>query len=283
MAKRSSILAIALVTVVSTVGGARAFDDALYPDLKGQWLRISPPGMPAFDPSKPRGRGQQAPLTAEYQAIFEANLADMAAGGEGRWPGHSCLPPGMPPMMTAYEPMEVIVLPETTYIRIDHIHDTTRRIFTDGRDWPEQVEPTYAGYSIGKWIDEDGDGRFDVLEAETRHIKGERAFDATGIPLHADNQTIVQERIYLDNDNRNILHDRMTVIDHALTRPWTVLKSYRRNPNKFVQWREYICSEHNNHVAIGKESYFRSADGLLMPAKKGQTPPSLKYFKQPQK
>src|SRR5262252_3028848 len=127
----------------------QAFDDATYPDLKGQWIRITPPGQPAFDPSKPRGRAQETPLTPEYQAIFEANLADLGAGGEGLWPGYRCLPPGMPTMMTAYEPMEIIVLPGITYILIDHIHDTHRRIYTDGREWPQDVEPAFAGYSIG--------------------------------------------------------------------------------------------------------------------------------------
>ena len=44
------------------------------------------------------------------------------------------------------------------------------------------------GYSIGKWVDADGDGRYDVLEVETRDLKGPRAFDASGIPLHDDNR-----------------------------------------------------------------------------------------------
>jgi hypothetical protein len=122
------------------------------------------------------------------------------------------------------------------------------------------------------------DGRYDVLEVETRHIKGPRAYDASGLPLHRDNQTVVKERIYLDDTNPNILHDRITVIDNALTRPWTVTKNYRRNPNPRPNWQEYICAENNNHVHIGNESYFMSADGYLMPAKKGQPPPDLRYF-----
>jgi hypothetical protein len=38
--------------------------------------------------------------------------------------------------------------------------DRYRRIFTDGRDWPTDLEPTYQGYSIGKWFDEDPVGQF---------------------------------------------------------------------------------------------------------------------------
>src|ERR1700760_416836 len=103
--------AIALTVLMMTLASAEAFDDATYPNLKGQWTRISPPGMPAFDPNKPRGRGQEAPYTPEYQAVFEANLRDIAEGGEGAWPGYTCRPPGMPAMMTAYEAMEIVITP----------------------------------------------------------------------------------------------------------------------------------------------------------------------------
>src|SRR5450432_4239270 len=162
----------------------QAFDDAKYPALTGQWTRALVPGAvgePPFDPTKPPGRGQQAPLAPEYQAKFEASLAARAASGLGDVAFTSCQAPGMPMMMQAYEPMQITVLPEVTYILIDHIHESHRRIFTDGRDWPKTVRPTFTGYSIGKWIDQDGDGRFDVLEAETRHFKGPRVFDSSGI------------------------------------------------------------------------------------------------------
>jgi hypothetical protein len=158
-----------------------------------------------------------------------------------------------------------------------------RRIYTDGRDWPADVEPSRIGYSIGRWIDEDADGKFETLIVETRYFRGQRAFDQTGIPLHEDNQTVVKERIYLDKTNRNVLHDEMTVIDHALTRPWTVTKNYVRDPSTRPVWLAWDCSEGNPHVRIGQEDYMVGADGLLMPAKKGQQPPDLRYFKETRK
>src|SRR6266446_3087110 len=153
--------------------------------------RVSPygacPGQPSFDQTKPWGAGQQAPLTAEYRAIFEASLADQAKGGEGNYTGHArCIAAGMPHMMVAFRPLEFVVTPNTTYILIADV-DHYRRIFTDGRDWPNEIEPSYQGYSIGRWIDEDGDGRYDVLEVETRGFKGPRSYDASGLPLHFDN------------------------------------------------------------------------------------------------
>src|SRR3954466_8924351 len=167
----------------------------------------------------------------------------------------------MPMVMNAHSPMEIIVLPETTYIRVDHIRDTRRRIYTDGRDWPAEIEPTFDGYSIGKWIDTDGDGRFDVLEVETLALKGPRSYDASGLPLHRDNQSVFKERIYLDKANPNLLHDEMTVVDHALTRPWIVDKKYVRNPNPRPEWPEISCPENNAQIFIGTENYFPSADG----------------------
>jgi hypothetical protein len=270
----------------SHLGTAAAFDDSKYPDWKGQWTRARVPGavgQPPHDPSKPPGRGQQAPLTPEYQARFEANLVDQAAGGQGTSATFTCLPNGMPRMMNAYEPIEFIVTPDITYVLVEHI-EHNRRVYTDGRGFPEEIEPSWVGYSIGKWIDEDGDGRYDLLEVETRGpFKGPRAYDATGLPLDFDNQSVFKERFHLDNNDPNVLHDEITVYDHALTRPWSVDKTWRRNPNPLPRWTQSTCTEGNNEVVIGEENYFLSGEGLLMPAKKDQAPPDLRYFKQSQK
>jgi len=214
------------------------------------------------------------PLTPEYQKVFEAGLEDQKAGGQGNDPTYICIPDGMPRVMNVIFPMEVIITPNTTYMLIEYLTQQ-RRIYTDGRDWPRNLEPAFAGYSIGHWVEEDG--RFNVLEVETRNMKGPRDFETSGLPVHEDNQTVVAERIYLDKAKPDILHDEVTTIDHALTRPWTVTKSYRRERNPI--WYDNNCAENNNHVVIGKENYFLSADGLLMPAKKDQTPPDLRYFK----
>ena len=93
------------------------------------------------------------------------------------------------------------------------------------------------GYSIGNWTDADASGRFNTLEVETRLLKGPRAYDFSGIPLHEDNQTVVKERIFLDKANPNLLHDEITTFDHALTHPWKVDKKYVRESRPVV-WFE---------------------------------------------
>jgi hypothetical protein len=118
-----------------------------------------------------------------------------------------------------------------------------------------------------------------VLAIETRGLKGPRTYDSTGLPLHRDSQTIIKERIYRDREGRNLLHDEITMIDHALTRPWVVDKTYRRANDPRPVWHDSVCVESNQHLEIAGEGYMLSADGHLMPTKKDQPPPDLRYFK----
>jgi hypothetical protein len=318
MLSRRSIVATALAAVLGMVGSAQAFDGPKYPDWEGQWRGFFSPELSAngpgqafagwdqtisrlggswrgffspelsangpgqafagWDRTKPWGLGQQAPLTPEYQAVLEASLADQAKGGLGHFPTTLGRAAGMPNMMMGFGPLEYVITAHTTHILIGW-SDHYRRIFTDGRDWPAEIVPTYSGYSIGRWIDEDGDGQYDVLEVETRGFKGPRAYEETSLPLHVDDQSIFKERIYRDKADPNILHDEITSIDHALTRPWIVDKRYVHNPNLRAEWPEFYNTDNNAHIVIGKENYFLSAEGFLMPAKKGQVPPDLRYFK----
>ena len=278
MFHRSSIGAVAwAAALLATPCAAQVVDFGKYPDFKGQWVRTGNPNNWIALAGPP-------PLTAEYRKIWDDITADLKAGGPGNWPSTFCIPAGMPAMMSFYDPMEMIVMPEITYILISHNDDSYRRIYTDGRDWPADPELTFAGYSIGKWIDEDGDGKYDVLEVETRFLRGPRAYEVTGIPFHEDNQTVIKERFYLDKADRNTLYDEITVIDHAMTRPYTKVQKAVRKQNPRPVWLLETCPLDNVWVKIGNEAYVvNSADGMLMPARKDQPPPDLRYFKQPQK
>src|SRR5258708_22237904 len=174
LALKVAPLAAALAMVAGTVA---AGEEIKYPDWKGQWRGVLRTGkfggQPSFDPTKPWGKGQQAPLTPEYQAILETNLKSQEQGGFFDWRGAICLGFGMPLIAYGFQPTEFIVTPETTYMLVDWV-EHTRRIYTDGRDWPKEIEPTLVGYSIGKWIDDNNDGHYDVLEVETSGFQGPR-------------------------------------------------------------------------------------------------------------
>jgi hypothetical protein len=265
-------LAAMALTAAVLAGAPAAGIAATYPDFESQW-RSAAQGD-AWDPVKPAGLAQQAPLTPEYQAVFETSLKDQRDGGRGNNYQAACVLDGMPRIMSLAAPMEILIQPGLTFFIFQEAF--ARRIHTDGAPMPAAEPPSYQGYSTGTWIDEDGDGRFDVFEVETRNFKGPRAMDSTGLPLHMDNETVVKERLYLDKNNKDLLHNDITTIDHAFTQPWTVSKTYvrARNPH----WVEYNCQPPEGAVFIGLDEYRLSPDGKLMPQHEGQAPPDLRYF-----
>src|SRR5258708_665195 len=115
MLNRNAIAALTFAATVSLpIAGAWAFDESKYPDFSGQWRR--PPGIAIqWDQTKPLGRGQQAPLTPEYQKVFEASLADQAAGGQGNDPPSPCMPFGLPRIMSLLFPLAILVTPHTPH------------------------------------------------------------------------------------------------------------------------------------------------------------------------
>ena len=103
--------------------------------------------------------------------------------------------------MMATPRMEYIITPETTYIAAG-----SKRAAAHLHRWPSVADPTpsrpMTALAIGHWIDEDGDGVYDVLEVDTRGpFKGPRSYDATGLPLHFDNQSVFKERFHLDKND----------------------------------------------------------------------------------
>src|SRR5205085_1584534 len=117
--------------------------------------------------------------------------------------------------------------------------------------------------------------RFRILSASPRtsciialrasglvYISSQAHGGGTATRLHHDGATIIKERIYRDKSDRNVLHDEITTIDNALTRPWTVTKKYRLHPDPQPIWHEANCAEGNNHVEIASLGYMISADGF---------------------
>jgi hypothetical protein len=275
MFRLTSVAAIAFAAALCAGIGARAIETSKYPDWGGRWLRTS---SASFDPDRRAGLAQNAPLKPQYEALFRASLDAQAAGGQGHDPMARCIPPGMPRMMIVYGlGIQILIMPETTYMIFGEPMFQFRHIYTDGRSWPQKITPTFSGYSIGQWEDSDGDERYDTLTVETRAIKGPRAYDSSGIPFHENGQTVVKERIYLDKRDRAVLRDDITTIDAALTRPWTISRTYSR---KEPLWLENICGEDQHQARIGNEDYYLSGDGHLMPTRKDQLPPDLRNFEQ---
>ena len=129
--------------------------------------------------------------------VSQRHAADHGAGGTGRVRDHA-----------------------EGHLHLFRKYHAASCIYTDGRSFPDYAEPSFDGYSIGRWTDEDGDGRYDLLDVELCNMKGPRTIEASGLPLHKDNATIVKERISLDRNAKDTLQDEITTFDHAFTRPW---------------------------------------------------------------
>src|SRR6202790_583117 len=166
----------------------------------------------------------------------------------------------MPRVMSLGAPMEFIVKPTVVYMLLEST-SPLRRIYTDGRAWPNDPDRSYVGYSIGKWLDTAKDGTSDTLEIETRALKGLRLMENSGIPLAADGETVVKERLSLDKADPDIMHTEITTIDHAFTHPWTVSRFYKRVHDGKPQ--EYNCAEDNRWVVIGGWTYVADTEGYL--------------------
>jgi hypothetical protein len=115
--------------------------------------------------------------------------------------------------------------------------------------------------------------RYRLIDAKEAQIALDRHASVVGTvgPMVADPNYDKALRVELKIEDKNVF-----------TAPWTANVSYRRFPFPLADFIN-ICAENNVHVTIGDQNYFLSGDGHLMPAKKDQPPPDLRYFPQPAK
>jgi hypothetical protein len=181
-----------------------------------------------------QGRSPDAPsLTPEYLAKWEVMRKSRMSGSYEFDNNAKCLPPGMPAMMSMPYGMEVMQTKDKITF-FSELNDALRRVYLDGRK-PAQKhldDPTYAGYSTGHW-------EGDTLVVETVALHPDSFIE--GFTPHSDAMT-VRERIRLVGPG--LLEDRITVTDpKALTKPWEVVRTYRRAMPGNDELREFACAE----------------------------------------
>ena len=177
MLHRWTIGALVLAAALG-IADACAHDPARYPDWSGQWVIK---GGNRWDPTKPPGIKQQAPLTPEYQAILEESIKDQAIGGIGNDPSTACMPVGMPRMMTLIFGMEFVITAggHPHVVRgtpaAPHLHRRPRLAERD-RSRPSAAIRSGAGAT------RTATAATDMLEIETRAIEGPPQFRADRDP-----------------------------------------------------------------------------------------------------
>lgn len=207
-------------------------------DLTGTWDRYHPQGLkinPRFTSSIPVD--SEPPLKPKYLAEWRARAKAAHEADERGQPiygGYAqCLPDGMPAMMMAMFPMQVLQTPGQITI-IEEAYRQVRYIYLDQRQVPiDDAEPGFWGHSVGHW-------QGDTLLVNTVGIKDEVRFH--DVPHSAQMQ--INERIRLLTPDR--FQDEITVTDpQYLTRPWTFTWEYQRRPG--YKMLEYVCEDNREY------------------------------------
>ena len=231
----AGILAFAL----STAAFAQAPQSvAGVPDITGSWERardasIPPAAQPALKPQylKEKQARDQAAREASAKGTPLADRATM------------CLPEGMPAMMGATFPLEILQSKGQVTI-IEEAFTQVRRILLDQPQKPvDEVEPGFYGHSVGKW-------EGSTLVVDTVGVRENVVFQ--NAPHSADMR--IKERISLGANG--ILRDEVTIEDPAtLEKPWSVTFGYRRIPNYTLL--EYVCEDNREFADDKGQQKFR--------------------------
>lgn len=237
MSVRLRVVAVALLLFLVRVNAQQP----AVPDITGSWDRLGFGARVTEEQRKflpPPGGGGQPPLKPEarqeWQARVQAAREADAKGQPLATNATACLPEGMPAMMGATFPIEILQSRGQVTI-IEEAYTQVRRILLDRPQKAlEDVEPGFYGHSVGRW-------EGDTLVVNTIGVKENVRFQNAP---HSPNMRIT-ERIHLVAPD--ILWDEVTIDDPAtLDKPWTVTYAYRRNPNYTLL--EYVCEDNREYA-----------------------------------
>jgi hypothetical protein len=228
-----AVLAFSPVILAQTAGQSKTKETktAVHaPDLTGVWANITdsaatfnPKENPSFQPwaeakwkaNKDDDPGQ--PSITNGRVDLDPTVA-------------SCFPTGMPRLMTEVFPFEILQVRDRVIILFERDYAVSH-IWTDGRKLPEDPDPSYMGYSVGKW---DGD----TLVVDTIGLKDITWLDRQGHP-HSD-------KLHVTGRMRRISPDKLQIDwtfddPKAFTKPWTGRTIYRHHPDWILE--EFISCE----------------------------------------
>jgi hypothetical protein len=161
------------------------------------------------------------------------NLYNQRIGNNGKdHPGVSCLPSGIPEKDNIPDGLK-LVQTEDLIILLHESRTIYRQIFTDGRSLPKHPQPTWMGYSIGRW-------EGDTLVVETIGQNGKTWLDMRGLPGTESLRVIERFR----RPKAGQMDIDVTIDDPAAyTKPWNVKLTWRLEPD--TDLIESICEENN--------------------------------------
>jgi hypothetical protein len=190
-------------------------------------------GIPAKTPVPAAAPIPEPPLKQpyldEWRAVQKQNQELSRKGLPPPTTGMACMPEGMPGMMGATFPMEILETPGQVTI-VQEAFTQVRRVYLDAPAIaPDDAEPRFNGHSTGRWMG-------NTLVVETVGVKTSSRF--RNVPHSA--RMRITERLRLVNDE--ILENQVTIDDpEYLTKPWTWTWMYKRWPTYKIE--EYVCED----------------------------------------
>ena len=169
---------------------------ALSHDLSGVWMQYPDgpaPGVPGMNAIDQRFR---PPFTPWGQARFDAARpmqGPTAVAGQENAPTLHCDPDGPPRVLNLPNPFEIIQIPGRVlmFFELGHVW---RTIWTDGRALPKDPDPSWLGYSVGKW-------EGDTFVVDTIGFNDKLWVDVYGSPR--------SDRMHLTERYRRLNHDTL--------------------------------------------------------------------------
>lgn len=184
-------------------------------DLSGVWFAKPLPGASGANAvvPPPLDLKLRPPMTPWAQETYKNNIPNGGPrsiyGKEGNDPILRCYPDGVPKIQQALQPFEIIQIPGRVMITYE-INGQHRQIWTDGRGLPKDPQPSYMGYSVGRWEE-------DTLVVDSNGFNAITWLDRDGSP-HSEELQVTERYRRLDH---NTLEIAVTVEDpKAYTKPW---------------------------------------------------------------
>lgn len=156
-------------------------------------------------------------------------------------PNNFCLPSIIPEKIAVTSPWKIVETPGLTLILYES-RTIFRQIFTDGRPLPKDPNPTWQGYSVGRW---DGD----TFVVESAGFNGKGWLDTNGHPV-TDALHVTEKYRRKDFGHMDV---EITIDDpKAYTKSWTIHENPELQPD--TELIEYICEENNRDIGhfVGK-------------------------------
>jgi len=234
-----------------------------FPDGKPNWTGFWAPvgglldvniglgGVPGKSDAPPGSDKLRRPPFSNYSALkspYKEKLDKFtaeAAVGKVADPVALCFPPGMPRMMTMVYGMEFLQTSGQVTMTSEWQAES-RRVWLNQPGHPpaEELDPTYAGHSIGRW-------EGDTLIVDTVGVREDVPVNYAGLP-HSAAMHIVER---FTSKTPGVLVDEITIDDPlAFVAPWMEVETYRYRPDLHLQ--EFECLENNRNVGPQGEASF---------------------------